>query len=198
MVSLGQNLKMRKRCEKWFYDHIGVVVCKKLRVKTLNCEKTRAFWKWPELVKRMGKMQNAKCKMVSLGQKLKMPKRCKKRLKNHIRVVVCKKPLQKRPDIRKTRAFWKWPKFATSMGYSPCKMLSLGQNLKMRKRCEKRCYVHIGVVVCQKAGEKTPNSKKTRAFWKWPELVKRMGYSPCKMVSLGQKFKMPERCEKRL
>ena len=33
-------------------------------------------------------------RMVSLGQKLKMPKRCEKRLYDHIRVVVCKKPLQ--------------------------------------------------------------------------------------------------------
>ena len=45
------------------------------------------------------------CKMVSLGQKLKMPKRCEKRLYEHIRVVVCKKPLQKTPNIRKVWAF---------------------------------------------------------------------------------------------
>ena len=38
----------------------------------------------------------AHCKMVSLGQKLKMPKRCEKWLYDHIRVVMCKKPLQKR------------------------------------------------------------------------------------------------------
>ena len=45
----------------------------------------------------------AKC--VSLGQKLKMPKRCEKRFYDHIRVVVCKKPLLKTPNIRKMRAF---------------------------------------------------------------------------------------------
>ena len=45
------------------------------------------------------------CKMVSLGQKLKIPKRCEKRLYDHNRVVVCKKPLQKTPIIRKMRAF---------------------------------------------------------------------------------------------
>ena len=44
-------------------------------------------------------------KMVSLGQKLKMPKRCEKRLYDHNRVVVCNKPLQKTPIIRKMRAF---------------------------------------------------------------------------------------------
>ena len=53
------------------------------------------------------------CKMVSLGQKLKMPKRCEKQFYEHNRVVVCKKPLPKTPCIRKMRAFWKWPKLAT-------------------------------------------------------------------------------------
>ena len=45
------------------------------------------------------------CKMVSLGQKLKMPKRCEKRYYEHIRVVVSKKPLQKTPNIRKRKTF---------------------------------------------------------------------------------------------
>ena len=40
--------------------------------------------------------------MVSLGQKLKMPKTCEKRFYKNIRVVLCKKPLQKTPNIRKT------------------------------------------------------------------------------------------------
>ena len=34
-------------------------------------------------------------KMVSLGQILKMPKRCEKRLYGHNRVVVSEKPIQK-------------------------------------------------------------------------------------------------------
>ena len=47
------------------------------------------------------------------------------------------------------------------MGYSPCKKVSLGQNLKIRKRCEKRrFYDHIRVDVCKKPRQKTPNSKK--------------------------------------
>ena len=45
------------------------------------------------------------CKMVSLAQKLKMPKTCKKRLYDYIKVVVCKKPLQKTTNIRKMTAF---------------------------------------------------------------------------------------------
>ena len=46
-------------------------------------------------------------KMVSFGQKLKLRKSCEKRFFNHIRVVLCKKPLEKTPNIRKMRLFWK-------------------------------------------------------------------------------------------
>ena len=41
------------------------------------------------------------CKIATLAQKLKMPKTCEKRFYNHVRVVVCKKRLQKTPNIRK-------------------------------------------------------------------------------------------------
>ena len=37
--------------------------------------------------------------MVSLGEKLKMPKRCDKKLYKHIRLVLCKKRLQKAANI---------------------------------------------------------------------------------------------------
>ena len=45
------------------------------------------------------------CKIATLSQKLKMPKTCERRFYNHIRAVVCKKPLEKTPNIRKIRAF---------------------------------------------------------------------------------------------
>ena len=54
--------------------------------------------------------------MVSLGKKLKMPERCEKWLYDHIRVVMCKKALEKTPDIAKMAAFWKWPKLANMHG----------------------------------------------------------------------------------
>ena len=50
------------------------------------------------------------------------------------------------------------------MGYSPWKINSLGQKLKMPKRCEKRPYDHSGVVVSKKAPQKTPNTGKMRGF----------------------------------
>ena len=43
--------------------------------------------------------------MVSLGQKLKMPKTCEKHIYKNIRVVLCKKPLEKTPNIREMSQF---------------------------------------------------------------------------------------------
>ena len=45
--------------------------------------------------------------MVGLAQKLKWPKTCEQRFYKHVRVVLCKKPLEKKPYIREMRPFWK-------------------------------------------------------------------------------------------
>ena len=44
-------------------------------------------------------------KMVSLGQKLKIPKTCENPFYQIIRVVLCKKPLEKMGNIREMREF---------------------------------------------------------------------------------------------
>ena len=55
----------------------------------------------------------------------------------------------------------KWPQ---CKGDSPCKMVTLGQKLKMQKKCEKRLYELIRVVRCKKRFEKIINIEKMRAF----------------------------------
>ena len=44
-------------------------------------------------------------KMVSLGQKIKMPNTCEKLFCKNITVVLCKKPLGKTANIREMRRF---------------------------------------------------------------------------------------------
>ena len=61
-----------------------------------------------------------------------------------------------------------WPR---CMGYSPCKMISLGQKLKTAERCTKRLCDSIKNVVCKKQLQKTLNIRKMRAFKKWPKLA---------------------------
>ena len=85
-------------------------------------------------------------------------------------------------------------------GYSLCKMVNLGQKLKMPKTCEKPSYKIIRVLLFKK-----PLKKKHQIFEKWDNFQNRptckgcsayKSYSLCKKVSLGQKLKMPETCEK--
>ena len=89
MVSLGQKLKFRKTCEKRFFNHIRVVLCKSAKNRL---RKHQIF-------------ENAKIALAI--QKFKIQKTCEKRFFNHIRVVLCKKPLEKTPNIREMRRFWK-------------------------------------------------------------------------------------------
>ena len=45
----------------------------------------------------------------------------------------------------------KWPQ---CKGYSPCKILTFGQKIKLPKTCEKQFYKHIKVVLCKKTARK--------------------------------------------
>ena len=97
--------------------------------------------------------------MVSVGQKIKLLKTCKKRLYNHIIVVLCKKLIEKTANIPEMRGFSKLAKMATTM-------VSLGQKIKLLKTCEKRLYNHIIVVLCKKRIENTANIREMRGFCK--------------------------------
>ena len=125
--------------------------------------------------------------MVSLGQKLKMPKRCEKRLSSTLELLCAKNRSKKHLIFEKREHFQNGQNWPRRKGYSLCKMVSLGQKLKMPKRCEKRLYGHIRVVVSKKTASKiTLYSKnesilkmakighdaKAIAFAKWLGLVK--------------------------
>ena len=168
IVSLGQKLKMLKGAKNDCTSTLKLLCAKNRSKKHLIFEKWQHFengQNWPRC------MGYSPCKMVSLGQKLKMPKSCKKRLYDHIQVFVCKKPLKKHLIFEKWQHFKNGKNWPRCMGYSLCKMVSLGQKLKMLQRCEKRLYCHIKVVVCKKQLQKTPNIRKMTAFWKWPKLA---------------------------
>ena len=71
------------------------------------------------------------------GSKIKNAKNVRKRLYDHIRVVVCKKPLQKSLNIRKMRAFWNWPKLATIQRLLPLQNGQFGSKIKNAKNLRK-------------------------------------------------------------
>ena len=95
IISVEQKLKFRKTCEKRFFNQMRVVVCKKNRLR-----KHQIFQKWDDFENRPSSKGYSHCKIVRLGQKVKFTKTCEKRFFNHIRVVLCKKPLEKTPNIR--------------------------------------------------------------------------------------------------
>ena len=142
------------------------------------------------------------CKIVTLGQKLKMHKNMLKTFLQHIAVVPCKKRLQKHLILEKWEHFENCQKWPPSKGYRLCKIVTLGQKLKMHenmlktflqmhKNMLKTFLQHIAVVLCQKNG-----SKKQLILEKWEHFENGQkwppskGYRLCKIVTLGQKLKM--------
>ena len=84
---------------------------------------------------------------VQLGQKLKrQKKKSLKRFYKTLQLFYAKNGSRKQLIFEKWYHFENWQKCPSSKGYSLCKMVSLGQKLKMPKRCEKRFYDHIRVV----------------------------------------------------
>ena len=174
MVSLGQKLIIPKTFEKPFYKNIRVVLCKKTARK-----KHQIFEKWDDYENRPSCKGDSPCKgfkvwkMVCLDQKLKLPKTCEKPLLKKIRVVLCEKPLEKRPNIREMRQFWKsailqwlepmqreifekwddfeyWEKLCPCKGYRLCKIISLGEKIKLPLPYEKRTYRQNGLTLFKK------------------------------------------------
>ena len=179
MVSFRQKLKLRKTCEKRFFNHIRVVLCKKPFGKMPNIRVMRRF-------RKSGILKGYSLAKWSVFVKnYNSRKTCEKRFFNHIRVVLCKKPLEKTPNIREWDDFENRP---SCKGYSLCKMVSLGQKLKFRKAWEERFFNHELFSV------KSP-LRKHQIFEKWDDL--KIGHQGlCNMVSLGQKLKFCENVRK--
>ena len=112
------------------------------------------------------------CKILSLGQKKKLPKTCKKRFYKHIKILLWKRKRSKKQLILQIlEHFDNGQRRPQCKGYSPCKILSLGQKIKLPKTCQKRFYKHIRVVLCKKWLEETAIIRKRRRFLKWPKMA---------------------------
>ena len=113
--------------------------------------------------------------MVTLGQKLKMQKNVLKTFLQDIAVVLCKKRLQRIANIRKMRPFENWQKRPPSKGYSFCKMVTLGQKLKMQKNMLKTFLQDIALVLCKKQLQRIANIRKMRPFENWQKRPRSKG-----------------------
>ena len=122
--------------------------------------------------------------MLSLGQKLKMPKTSEKPFYNTSTVVLCKKHLfcaqnssKKHQILEKKDNVENRPStkgYSPCKGYTLCKMVSFDQKWKTPKTCEKRRLE----LFCAKH-----RWKKLQIFDKWDDFKNRpscKGYNPCK------------------
>ena len=112
VVSLNQKLRMAKTSEKPFYKNIRVALCKKplekhqIFEKWSCCEGYRPYVKRYSFCKGYSPCKRYSfCKMVSLGQKVKISRTCEKPFYKNIRVVLCKKPFEKTPNILEMARF---------------------------------------------------------------------------------------------
>ena len=108
MISLGLTFKVAKAWEKHLLNHIRVV----LRIKQLKNGKGHNIKKITS-VSSAAKFGSSATSIVrkmvySLGLQFKEPKTCNIRLKNHIKVVLCKEAVTKKEHhIRKMWSVWK-------------------------------------------------------------------------------------------
>ena len=145
-------------------------------------KKHQIFEKWDFFQNRPSCKGYSPCKILTLGQKLKFKKHVKIHSTNYLEFF-CAKNRSKKHQI-----FEKWDHFQnrpSCKGYSPCKMLILGQKLKFKKHVKIHSTNYLEFFCA-----KIP-FKKHQIFEKWdhfqnPPSCK--GYSPCKLLTLGQKL----------
>ena len=152
-------------------------------------KKQQIFQKWEHFENRPSCKGYSPCKILTLPQKLQFQKTCQNPFYKSFTVVLCKKPLQKKPNIREMRAFWKSaimqrlspmqnPLFASKITipknmsksilqiiYSCSLQKTASKNTNI-KTCQNPFYKSFTVVLCKKPLKKTPNIPEMRAFWK--------------------------------
>ena len=103
------------------------------------------------------------CKILTLAQKLKFQKTCQNPFYKLFTVVLCKKTAPKNTKYSRNESILKIGHHACK-GYSPCKIHTLAQKLKLQKTCQNAFLKSFTVVLCKKALQKTPNRRDMRAF----------------------------------
>ena len=108
-----------------------------------------------------------------LGQKFKFSKTCQNGVYIHIRAVLCKKQLEKAPNILEIRRCEKSGILESLyMAYSLCQILNLGQKFKFLKTCQNRFCIHIGVILCKKITRKNTKHSRNKMMLEIGQLVK--------------------------
>ena len=70
-----------------------------------------------------------------------------------------------------------WKGYSPRLGYGLCKVVSLGQKLKMPKTSEKRFYNNIGFVLCKKNAPKNTKYSRNESILKIGHLAKAIAHA---------------------
>ena len=103
------------------------------------------------------------CKIPTLAKKFKFQKTCQNPFYKSFRVVVSQETIPKNTKYSRNKSILKIGHHACK-AYSPCKILTLAQNLKCKNTCQNPFYKSFRVVLCKKALKKTLNIPEMRAF----------------------------------
>ena len=125
------------------------------------------------------------------GSKIKIPKTMSKSILQIIYSCSVQKTAPKDTKYSRNESILKIGHRACK-GYSPCKILTLAQKLKLQKTCQNPFYKSFTVVLWKKP------LQKNEIFEKWKHLENRpscKGYSPCKILTLAQKLKFQKTCQ---
>ena len=142
---------------KSFYNNIKVVLCNKYARKSTKYSRNETILKISHVAKARAHAK-AFCKMVSVGQEIKMPNTCKKQFCKNITVVLRINPLGITANIQEMRQFWKSAKaiahakaidfckvYSLCMGYSLCKVADF-QNCPISRTTLmffQNCFSHV-------------------------------------------------------
>ena len=136
-------------------------------------------------------------KILSLGQKLKLPKTCENLSTNTLEYFYAKNGSKKQIILEKWEHFENGQKWPQCKGYSPCKILSLGKK-NCLKHAKNLSTNGLELFYAKNGSKKQLTLKKWEHFEIGQKRPQCKGYSPCKILSLGQKIKLPKTCEKLL
>ena len=129
------------------------------------------------------------CEILTLGQKLKLQKTCQNLFYKSFKVVLQKNPLEKTPNIREIRPFLK---SAILQRLQPMQNSHFGSKIKILKNMSKSILQIIYSCSVQKPLQKHQIFKKLDHFKNRPSCK---GYSPCEILTLGQKLKLQKTCQ---
>ena len=127
------------------------------------------------------------------GSKIKIPKNMLKLILEMIYRCCVQNTAPKNTKYSRNESIFKIGHHACK-GYSPCRILTLAQKLKLQTTCQNPFYKSFRVVFVQKTAPKNSKYLRNKSIIKIGHQGCK-GYSPCKILTLAQKLKFQKTCQ---